>query len=787
MKKYITFFILIILISFNSYSAWRKITNITPRNLVDQYYLDVMFLKSNPNYGWACGHNGVVIRTTDGGKSWFGQQLIPGAQIQLESIHFVNEKVGYVSGPVNSGYASSSVIFKTTDGGITWNDITHDRTNAFWGLYFVDENNGVLLGGDCGFQIFWKTTNGGQTWSYTTNNIANSKLSDAIIYEKDGLGYAVGSGTFWITTNGGSNWRLLSTTGGGDWHEDIAISGNTVLLPISLGCDGNTQINNGGIAISNDLGKTWRRFSTSKSLFGTFLLDEQNGWAVGLQRNVYYTTDAGKTWNEDNCGIPSSADVDDIFFLDYTTGWAVGTGIYEYFIPEYPEPKLLTESLFICEGDTTNIEIIGKFDRVIWNTGDTTRKIYITKPGEYFARVFVDSICYTSLTQKIKINYYPKIDVKFSIPDNSIFCQGDTITLEVVGAYLQYNWEDGNKDKSRIITESGKYVISVIDSNGCLSVGSLNVIFNKPPEPKIKNLYKDIFCIGDEAELITEKNYSKYEWYEKDENNVISTDKKLKVQKTGSYYVKVTDEYGCIGISDIKNIIVKDDKNAIQFILETDNNFIIDSTLLKFQKCGNLKILNTKDTVVIIDEVYLFKNINFSCPLSQFPLVLAPKSETNLKVCFSPNNLGIAYDTLLIYDICKEHIIPLQSFGISDKSTGNSKCEVPLIFEAKEVKQSFKATISNPYPNPTNDNLSLDIDLLLPINSNINYDIKIIDFLGNVNNNYYLNKTISSISKDVRSEIWKIQFDLSKFESGIYYLLIFLQDNKVTFPIIVNR
>ncbi|MGB9912963.1 MAG: hypothetical protein ACPLRO_06300, partial [Candidatus Kapaibacteriota bacterium] len=44
---------------------WQKIVNI-PQPYANNYWLDVYFLPSDPNFGWICGFNGMVIRTTDG-------------------------------------------------------------------------------------------------------------------------------------------------------------------------------------------------------------------------------------------------------------------------------------------------------------------------------------------------------------------------------------------------------------------------------------------------------------------------------------------------------------------------------------------------------------------------------------------------------------------------------------------------------------------------------------------------------------------------------------------------
>lgn len=52
-----------------------------------------------------------MIRTLDGGKTW--ESMRSGTSIDLAAVRFVNESVGFMTG-------SGEVIFKTTDGGTTW-------------------------------------------------------------------------------------------------------------------------------------------------------------------------------------------------------------------------------------------------------------------------------------------------------------------------------------------------------------------------------------------------------------------------------------------------------------------------------------------------------------------------------------------------------------------------------------------------------------------------------------------------------------------------------------------
>ena len=313
----------------SSFAYWDKITNIPPQYNNNTGWLEFWFLKSDPNYGWLCGFEGKVIRTTDRGKTWQGS-IVPGAD-QLESICFPDKMIGYVSGMSIYGYGA---IYKSVDGGATWREITDPRRRTLlWGNYFLDKNNGIVVGGSCGYyQQFFRTKDGGKTWSlFEDNTFSNTSLSDVELHD-DGTGVAVSSGHLWRTSDGGYNWQEFNITGREDWQEDLHISGSTILVPYSIGCDGNLR--DGGIRITPDYGNTWSEFSTGNSMFGAWLMDSRHGWACGHSAALYYTSDTGINWELRNCGIDGNDVLDDFWFIDDTTGFVCGKSVYRYSPPK---------------------------------------------------------------------------------------------------------------------------------------------------------------------------------------------------------------------------------------------------------------------------------------------------------------------------------------------------------------------------------------------------------------------------------------------------------------------
>ncbi|GIV55515.1 MAG: hypothetical protein KatS3mg040_0283 [Candidatus Kapaibacterium sp.] len=318
--------------------VWEEVS--LPGQFAQGYYLDVFFLPSNPQYGWACGYNGFVVRTTDGGRTWQGSIVPYNGRMggHLESVQFLDALNGYTSGPAG--------VFRSTDGGVTWVDITPPfPSEGPWGCYFLSATVGVVLGGGCaGPQNFFRTTNGGQSWTLFQSNQPSSGLTDAVLFA-NGTGYAVSSGLLWQTTDSGASWSVLASSGPAYWSEELTVRGSSFLIPwAGSNCSG--QGSGGGGRFTTDGGQSWRSYSTGVPMFGAFLHDGQRGWICGFARQVWYTSDAGQNWQYRGCG--TRGDLDDIWMIDDTTGFVVGQGIYRYGRAQWSASRMTLDFGALC-------------------------------------------------------------------------------------------------------------------------------------------------------------------------------------------------------------------------------------------------------------------------------------------------------------------------------------------------------------------------------------------------------------------------------------------------------
>lgn len=150
----------------------------------------VFFIDANT--GYAVGVNGTILKTTDAGNNWFSPNSVAISNVLL-SVFFTSASTGYMSGGFMGG-----AIYKTTDGGISW-DTQFTSDDPIPSIYFTDANTGYAVGIS---GMILKTTNGGTTWVPQTSNTTSSLHS--VFFTDSNTGYAVGDYGTILRYNGSS-------------------------------------------------------------------------------------------------------------------------------------------------------------------------------------------------------------------------------------------------------------------------------------------------------------------------------------------------------------------------------------------------------------------------------------------------------------------------------------------------------------------------------------------------------------------------------------------------------
>ena len=138
--------------------------------------------------GYGSHSQGIIYKTTDGGITWSKSAITTDP---LTSVCFTNTNTGYAVG-------RSGNIVKTIDGGTSWISVVSGTTKPLYSVYFPDANIGYAVGAT---GTILKTINGGDAWtvlnSGTTNDLYSVYMTGA------NAGYTVGAGLTILKTSNG--------------------------------------------------------------------------------------------------------------------------------------------------------------------------------------------------------------------------------------------------------------------------------------------------------------------------------------------------------------------------------------------------------------------------------------------------------------------------------------------------------------------------------------------------------------------------------------------------------
>ena len=200
------------------------------------------------NAVWAAGYTSstsgppFVVRTTNGGifTSALGTGI--GAGVPLFNIWGIDANTALATGST-----SSSFIYKTTDGGLTWSTVLTQAGGFFNAIVMTDASNGFVTGDPVGGRwSLFRTTNGGTTWDSTGMFLpqAGSEAGWNNCAQKIGnnIWFGTNNTKVYYSSNNGANWVAQATgeaaaSGSIVWFNDVnnGLYGGTTLRSTTNG------------------------------------------------------------------------------------------------------------------------------------------------------------------------------------------------------------------------------------------------------------------------------------------------------------------------------------------------------------------------------------------------------------------------------------------------------------------------------------------------------------------------------------------------------------------------
>ncbi len=227
----------------NGGTTWTPIADAMPQTAISDITID----PQNSNTIWvATGDHNIsglphigdgVYKSTDGGQTWNQMGLQAECIISRILVHPTNSNIAYAAAMGKPFVMNNNRgLYKTTDGGQTWNQIHFISNQAGVVDVVMDpfnpntlycsgwdriRTNSQSIGTGPGGKI-WKSTDGGANWTMLTNGLPSyntSRVGLSISQLTPGLVFAVVIDTTYAfeglykTTNGGTSWTQMGTNG----------------------------------------------------------------------------------------------------------------------------------------------------------------------------------------------------------------------------------------------------------------------------------------------------------------------------------------------------------------------------------------------------------------------------------------------------------------------------------------------------------------------------------------------------------------------------------------------
>lgn len=346
-------------------SIWSVINPLPP--VVD--YDDVQFIDNET--GWAISHDGLLINSINGGENW--TILNNEVTHNPSCLSFLNLNNGWLTGWQG--------IYKTTDGGLTWELNFSIQESGFASIIFVSEQ---IAYANSQYGHIYKTTNGGQNWELKYELNTNSIK----IYFTDEL-------TGWTL----NNYSVFKTTDGGEsWFEIMVSSSPHALKDLHF-----VDENFGWIAADKNLlvhtkngGLSWDTIPVPAQNYENFnvvhFFNETTG-KVFSQDYCYLTLDGGISWEqimipqEDNLAV--SLPTETFTCMVGENVYYSNDGGYNWESPDVGNTFYQTS---MCLGEDQDIYIAGDGGKIVYSDDNGVSWIEQETPTDKY----LTDICYVS-------------------------------------------------------------------------------------------------------------------------------------------------------------------------------------------------------------------------------------------------------------------------------------------------------------------------------------------------------------------------------------------------------
>ena len=270
--------------------------------------------------------------------------------------------------------------------------------------------------------------------------------------------------------------------------------------------------------------------NTSFSISNLQEIDSLN-WNFGDPSSGNSNT-SKQTFPSHNYANPGNYEVTAIFYGRVCNGVVSDTIKKTIEILNLPAPTIdLGPDTIICEGDSILFDASGNSTTFLWSNGKSGSSIKVANEGLYW--VEGSNVCGKS-QDSVEVSYFNSI-LNLDLGDDTSFCRGQSVVIDVSQPDVIYLWNDGNNTGYNTISNEGEYWVQASDK---CSMQSDTIKVNILDAPVVSLPADTVLCPGEILNVNVETPGASYEWQDG------QTSPEYIVSEEGSYYVNISNQCG---------------------------------------------------------------------------------------------------------------------------------------------------------------------------------------------------------------------------------------------------
>ena len=258
-------------------------------------------------------------------------------------------------------------------------------------------------------------------------------------------------------------------------------------------------------------------------------------------------------------------------------------------ITKYPNLDVLPETdYYFCPGEALTINATG-FISYYWSNGMSTPTFSTPLEYTFWVRAY-NGICYYYDT--ITTHKYPAPSIELG--GDMVYCEGDSVMVTAPDGYVAYSWSNGAEGRSVWVKTEGVLQVEATDANTCKAIDSINIEERETPDVDLGP--DTTYCTDGKVIIRSQLSYQNcsFLW------STTETDENVVVTESGSYWLRVTNEYGCSGADTVNVHIIRVAPIGLPDVLDYCDDYVTLAPVNSFESYQ----WSTGETTATIDVNY---------------------------------------------------------------------------------------------------------------------------------------------------------------------------------------